>query len=94
MQKNKIRSLGLDSLFDTIIYCWEYKYPKPSLIGFKIASEKMNIDIEHCLIVGDHPKKDIVSDRQFNAKEYRTKTQRFSHLASNKDFPPPNLIIV
>ncbi len=88
MQKNKIQSLGLDSFFDTIIYCWEYKCPKPSPIGFKIASEKMNIDIENCLIVGDHPEKDIVPARQLNAKAYRIQTQRFSHLGSNIVFPP------
>ena len=88
MQKNKISSLGLELLVDNIIYCWEHNSPKPSSLGFKIASEKMNIDIRNCIVVGDHPEKDIVPARKLNARAYRIKTERFGHLDANKIYPP------
>lgn len=88
MQKNKIASLGLDLLADNVVYCWDYNSPKPSPLGFKIASEMMNVEIKKCLVVGDHPENDIVPARKLNAKAYRIRTKRFAHLDSNSDYQP------
>lgn len=37
MQKSKVKSLGLDSVFNLIIYCWDIGAPKSNVKGFELA---------------------------------------------------------
>jgi len=88
MQKNKVYALGLNKIIDEIVYCWENNSAKPSAKCFKIAAKRMKVDIKDCLIVGDHPQKDIVPARILFAKAYRIHTGRFCDLDNDLIYPP------
>ena len=90
MQKNKINALGLNQLVDNVVYCFEHNSPKPSTLGFEMAAKEMGIDIENCLVVGDHPEKDIAPAIKLNSKAYRVRTERFANLEDNAFFAPIN----
>ncbi len=88
MQKSKVYALGLNKIIDEIVYCWENNAAKPSTKCFKTAAKKMKVDIKDCLIVGEHPQKDIAPARILLAKAYRIHTGRFYDLENDLKYPP------
>lgn len=88
MQKNKFLALGLDKLVDNIIFCWDINAPKPSKKCFETAAKGAGVNIKDCIIVGDHPIYDIVPARMLGCKAYRIKTDRFSNLRNDCEYPP------
>ncbi len=61
VQRNKIDALGLESLFDVIIYTDELgpDCVKPSDIPFKVALELLQVEASEAVYVGDDPAKDF-----------------------------------
>lgn len=61
-QHNKIKALGLDKLVDEIIVTDELggiEYRKPNKTAFKLMSEKLNVEYDEMIYVGDNPEKDF-----------------------------------
>lgn len=60
IQRNKVRALGIESLFDKIIYSWEYgqEREKPHPHSFALMAEFFQLLPKSVLFVGDNPAKD------------------------------------
>jgi len=54
--RTKLRALGVESLFDTIVANGEPGGPsalKPSPEGYLAAAKRLEIEASHCLVLGD-----------------------------------------
>ncbi|MBF0518180.1 MAG: HAD hydrolase-like protein [Nitrospirae bacterium] len=63
VQQNKVNALGLQSLFDIIIYTDTLgtKYWKPSHVPFQVALNLLSLSTSsECVYVGDNPAKDFI----------------------------------
>ncbi|MBF0465848.1 MAG: HAD-IA family hydrolase [Nitrospirae bacterium] len=63
VQQNKVNALGLQSLFDVIIYTDTLgsKYWKPSYMPFQVALNLLSLSTSsECVYVGDNPAKDFI----------------------------------
>lgn len=59
-QRNKIDSMGLTPLFDTIVLSGEAGVHKPDRRVFDLATQRLGVSNENCVFVGDNPDSDIV----------------------------------
>jgi putative hydrolase of the HAD superfamily len=73
VQKNKIRSLGIEKLFDCIILSDEYgvECRKPSFVPYQKAVEILKTDFIEAMYVGDNPYKDFISARKLGMYSVR-----------------------
>lgn len=58
-QRNKIRALGLEPLFDVIVLSGEVGVHKPDRRVFDHATKLLGVDNASCVFVGDNPNADI-----------------------------------
>jgi len=60
VQRNKVRALGIEELFEKIVYSWDYgeERQKPHLYPFAHMLETLRISPQSALFVGDNPEKD------------------------------------
>jgi putative hydrolase of the HAD superfamily len=61
-QRNKIKSLGLENIFDYISISEEIGFEKPSLQGFKLIEKKFN-SIDY-IYIGDNLLKDFIAPKK------------------------------
>lgn len=60
VQRKKIKALGAQALFDSIIIAEEHGGPqKPSPVPFSAAAAKLGVKPEETVCVGDNPQKDF-----------------------------------
>ncbi len=61
VQRNKVASLGIGNLFNTVIYSDDFgdKYWKPHRFPYKRAIEYLGINTKEAVYVGDNPHKDF-----------------------------------
>lgn len=59
LQHKKLGMLGLTDCFDEIIVSGETDYEKPDRRIFLMMAEKMELDPEEMLYIGDHPLNDV-----------------------------------
>ncbi|MBQ6815965.1 MAG: HAD family hydrolase [Clostridia bacterium] len=64
LQRTKLKTLGLNDIFDAVIISDNYGIRKPNRLLFYKMAELMKIPPEHMLYVGDHPLNDIDASRQ------------------------------
>ena len=66
VQKNKVRALKLEGLFDTIIFTDKYgkEYWKPDIRGYKIALKNLNLFSQESVYIGDNPYKDFIGAKK------------------------------
>jgi putative hydrolase of the HAD superfamily len=62
-QQNKVRSLGIESSFDEIVYCDVYGFEnwKPSPVPYQRMMEFTGFEGSEYMYIGDHPYKDFVA---------------------------------
>lgn len=58
-QEEKVESLGMSKLFDTIVVSEAVGFRKPDVEIFKLASDNLDVTPEECVFVGDNPVADI-----------------------------------
>lgn len=65
-QKNKVRCLGIEKYFHSIIFAREFgkEYEKPHATAFKHFLRLFNLSAAECISVGDTYKTDIVGAKQ------------------------------
>ncbi len=63
LQYFKLKSLELDNCFDEIIVSGETPYEKPDKRIFELMAEKLGIETNEMLYIGDHPVNDIDGSR-------------------------------
>lgn len=62
-QRNNIEALGIKHFFETILISEEEGIKKPDPAIFHKAARQLNVPIEECLFVGDHPVNDVKGAR-------------------------------
>ena len=67
-QKAKIINTNLNNYFDTIIISEEVGFSKPDKRIFELALNKLNVQPENTLFVGDDLEKDIAGPQNANIK--------------------------
>lgn len=63
IQEKKIEMLGLAPYFDEIIISGATPYAKPQIEIFQLMAERLNIETNEMVYVGDHPKFDVDGSR-------------------------------
>jgi putative hydrolase of the HAD superfamily len=63
-QRNKISALGISEYFDNIVTSGGVKIKKPDPEIFKIALKNLNSISEHCVMVGDNLKADVIPAKE------------------------------
>jgi putative hydrolase of the HAD superfamily len=60
VQRGKVRALGIEGLFEKIVYSWDYgeQRQKPHLYPFALMLETLRIEPQSALFVGDNAEKD------------------------------------
>jgi len=60
VQRGKVRALGIEKLFEKIVYTWDYgkERQKPHPYPFALMLETLQIPPESALFIGDNPEKD------------------------------------
>ena len=62
-QSRKLRTLGLERYFDEVIISDAVGMAKPDARIFKLALDRLGVDAESAMYVGDHPQIDIAGAR-------------------------------
>jgi len=83
-QKRKIKLLGLNEIFDIIIFTKELKNPKPSKIPFQEAINKLKINPQYSFYVGDNPLIDFKGAKKAGMKTVRLLKGEFKNMPKNK----------
>ena len=57
--REETERLGLDELVDAIIFCRDVGWRKPDKKIFQYTLNKLNVNANECIFVGDHPEWDV-----------------------------------
>ena len=92
-QKNKIKALGLNNIFDQILITEELgrEFWKPSTVPFSKICDKLEVIPMEAIYIGDNPKKDFKGPNQLKMDSIRLRLKDGEHYGSqpeNKDFAP------
>ena len=92
-QKNKIKALGLNNIFDQILITEELgrEFWKPSTVPFSKICDKLEVIPMEAIYIGDNPKKDFKGPNQLKMDSIRLRLKDGEHYVSqpkNKDFAP------
>ncbi|WP_020617933.1 HAD family hydrolase [Paenibacillus daejeonensis] len=68
VQYGKIDRLGIRDAFDVILVSEEAGIKKPDPAIFKMAVERLGVDTQACLFIGDHPINDIEAAAKLGMK--------------------------
>ena len=85
VQKNKVRSLNIENLFDKIFYarCKGVENEKPNPKAFQMICDHFNCEPSEVVFVGDHPINDIQGAKRFGMSTVWT-----SEFTTHRDIPP------
>jgi len=72
----RLVELGMDDLFDVIVTFDDVKEIKPSIKGFKMVVDRLDVKKEECLMVGDNPDRDVIGAKKFGMKICLAKYER------------------
>lgn len=70
-QKNKIKALGIDTVFDEIIITDELggiECRKPCIKAYEIMKQKLDVDYKKMVYIGDNMQKDFFACKKLNIK--------------------------
>jgi len=91
-QKNKVRALNIEHLFERIIYTDEYgeDYWKPSSLPYKLVMEYFSAEGIECAYVGDNIKKDFIAPNKMGWLTIQIRREGGQHLndIDNDKFKP------
>jgi carbamoyl-phosphate synthase large subunit len=87
-QTSKVARLGLDRLVDHVVYCGALGAAKPDPTGLLEASRRLGVAVDSLLLVGDHPRYDVVMARRAGAICARVYTGEFSTRPDDPEASP------
>ena len=64
----RLASMKIDDLFDTVVSYEDTNERKPSSQPFLVALQKLNVQPEFCLMVGDWPERDVHGAKKLGIK--------------------------
>ncbi|MFM1959038.1 MAG: hypothetical protein RL588_555 [Pseudomonadota bacterium] len=77
MQRRKVTALGVETLVDVVVYCWDLGWPKPDPRAYLGAMEQLASTPELTLVVGDNPVHDMAAARAAGLRSLRVRSGRF-----------------
>jgi len=88
VQRNKVKALTIENLFDLIIYTDDYseKKSKPDLYSFRKAIEHLNVSPREAIYIGDNPHKDFMGAKKLGIKTIRVLQGRYKDIRREKEF--------
>jgi len=94
VQQSKVKALGLEKLFDLIIYtdAFDKKKSKPNPYSFNRVLEYFNVFPEQAVYIGDDPNKDFIGARKLGVKTIRVLQGRFKNIKAEKGFEADYII--
>lgn len=87
-QKNKVIALGLYKLVDEVVLCLEHNAPKPSIVSYQIAAQKLGVEVQDMIIIGDDPYSDIAAASALGISSYRVTTGKYKMVRSQENAMP------
>lgn len=78
MQRSKVAALGLESIFNTVIYSWDLNRPKPDPGGYAEAMRRLGVPAQEALIIGDRPDHDMAPARALGVAAVRVRRGRYA----------------
>jgi putative hydrolase of the HAD superfamily len=88
MQRAKVSALGLESLVDTLVYCWKERAPKPEPRAFAQAIERLGGELRDAIVIGDSPHADMAAAAALGIPSIRVRSGRFASVANLPHAPP------
>ena len=74
MQRNKVEALGLRRLVDEVIYAVEHGgVGKPDAAPFLAALDRLDVEVDRAVHVGDDPERDVAGGRAVGLKTVRVR---------------------
>ena len=92
-QKAKIINTNLNNYFDTIIISEEVGFSKPDKRIFELALNKLNVQSENILFVGDDLEKDIAGPQNANIKGVWFNPQKIKNTTKIQPYAEINTLI-
>jgi putative hydrolase of the HAD superfamily len=65
-----VSDIGLENLFDVMVFSCDVGVAKPDEKIYKIALEKLGVKPEECLFIGDDVKNDVGGPRKIGMKSF------------------------
>jgi putative hydrolase of the HAD superfamily len=87
MQRLKADALGVSSLVEVVLYCWEHDAPKPDPACYVEALRRLDVRPAEAVVIGDNPGHDMAAARAVGCRSIRLLTGRFARQADG-GFPP------
>jgi putative hydrolase of the HAD superfamily len=86
VQRVKLDALGLAGVFHAVVISDDFGRArrKPDPYSLLVAADKINVDPEGCIYVGDRPEKDVAAARAAGMRSVRVRTGEY---ASAPDLP-------
>jgi putative hydrolase of the HAD superfamily len=89
-QKNKVKALGIESVFDAIVYSDFYGREswKPSPLPYQKIMESIQCEGQECVYIGDNPSKDFVTAKKLGWMTIHIDRLHgeYSRIATNSDY--------
>lgn len=76
MQSLKLKAMGLDRLFDVVVISEEAGVAKPDPAIFGLALERLGVEPEEAVFVGDNPTNDVAAAHALGMRTLWLKTER------------------
>lgn len=86
MQRRKAEALGVASLVEEVLYCWEHEAPKPDPACYVEALRRLDASPAETVVIGDNPGHDMAAARAVGCRSIRVLTGRFAQ-AGDGGFP-------
>lgn len=88
VQQNKVQSLGIESLFDLIVYTDKLgKYAqKPSKYPYEVMLRHFGVAAEEVIYVGDNPCKDFIGAKELGLKSVRVLKGEHKDMKVSEDY--------
>ncbi len=83
-QRKKVIALNLENYFEEVIYTDDLKLSKPE--AFNVVIKKFDLVPTECIMIGDHPYKDIYGAKKVGMMAVRVKRGEFMELPDLNDF--------
>lgn len=64
IQSSKLKLLGLEDSFDAIVISGDTGTKKPDPVIYKIAADRLGVELGDMMYIGDHPKLDVDGSRK------------------------------
>lgn len=85
VQRNKAQALGINDLFDLVIYTDDYKKPKPDIFSFEKALSHFGVSSGQAVYIGDDPYKDFIGPKKIGMRTIRVLQGRLKNVEVGKE---------